>query len=215
MTTWKFVAFRLPSVFRLIPDVPVPVVGVVVPVVVVVVVVVLMLSCRVMVALVGGLNQLAGEFSDLKHERGVVSTVSIPGNADSDGAQFLVCIAPQAALDGKFSAFGRVTEGMDVVEKISQSPNAADGFAEKPVRILKVTIEKKKVEPFAGVTLDELRRTVTVNTTLGTIKIKMEPDWAPNHVRNFLKLTATGWYNGTAFHRMVKDFMVQGGMGNT
>jgi peptidyl-prolyl cis-trans isomerase B (cyclophilin B) len=104
---------------------------------------------------------------------------------------------------------------MDVVEKISQSPNAADGFVEKPVRILKVTIEKKKVEPFAGATLDELRRTVTVKTTLGTIKIKMEPDWAPNHVRNFLKLTATGWYNGTAFHRLVKDFVVQGGMGNT
>ena len=43
----------------------------------------------------------------------------------------------------------------------------------------------------------------------------MEPDWAPNHVRNFLKLTASGWFNGTAFHRMVKDFVVQGGMGNT
>ena len=69
----------------------------------------------------GGLNQLAGEFSDLKHERGVVSTVSIPNKPDSDGAQFFVCISPQPPLDGKFSAFGRVTEGMDVVEKISQS----------------------------------------------------------------------------------------------
>ena len=145
----------------------------------------------------GGLNQLAGEFSDLKHERGVVSTVSIPGKPDSDGAQFFVCISPQPPLDGKFSAFGRVNEGMDVVEKISQSPVDADGFAEKPVRILKVTIEKKKVEPFVNATLDELRRTVTLKTTLGAIKIKMEPDWAPNHVRNFLKLTATGWFNGT------------------
>jgi peptidyl-prolyl cis-trans isomerase B (cyclophilin B) len=71
------------------------------------------------------------------------------------------------------------------------------------------------VEPFAGATLDELRRTVTLKTTLGSIKIKMEPDWAPNHVRNFLKLTSAGWYNGTAFHRVVKDFVVQGGMGNT
>src|SRR3954447_26031498 len=35
----------------------------------------------------GGLNRLAAEFSDFKHERGVVSTVSIPGKADSDGAQ--------------------------------------------------------------------------------------------------------------------------------
>src|SRR4051812_36296407 len=79
----------------------------------------------------GGLSLLKSEFSDLKHERGVVSTVSIPGKADSDGAQFFVCIGAQPPLDGKFSAFGRVNEGMDVVEKISQSPvNAADNLAE-------------------------------------------------------------------------------------
>ncbi len=164
----------------------------------------------------GGLNQLAGEFSDLKHERGVVSTVGIPGKPDSDGAQFFVCVSPQPLLDGKFSAFGRVNEGMDVVEKISLSPiTPADGFAGEPVRILKVTIEKKKVEPFVTATLDELRRTVAMKTTLGTIKIEMQPDWAPNHVRNFLKLTASGWFNATAFHRIVKGFVVQGGMGNT
>ena len=163
----------------------------------------------------GGLNQLPGEFSDMKHERGVVSTVSIPGKPDSDGAQFFVCISPQPPLDGKFSAFGRVNEGMAVVEKISQSPNNADGFAEKPVRIVKVTIEKKKVEPFVSETVDQLRRTVTMKTTLGTIKIKMEPDWAPDHVRNFLKLTQTGWYNGTSFHRIVRGFVAQGGMENS
>jgi len=164
----------------------------------------------------GGLSLLKSEFSDLKHERGVVSTVSIPGKADSDGAQFFVCIGPQPPLDGKFSAFGRVNEGMDVVEKISQSPvNAADNLAEKPVRILKVAIEKKKVEPWVNATVDEMRRTVTVKTTLGALKIKMEPDWAPNHVRNFLKLTETGWLNGTGFHRLMKGFVAQGGMENS
>jgi len=163
----------------------------------------------------GGLNQLPGEFSDLKHERGVVSTVRIPDKPDSDGAQFFVCVTPQAALDGKFSAFGRVTEGMDVVEKISQSANAADGLVEKPVRILKVTIEQKKVQPFVNASIDELRRNVILKTTLGTMKIRMEPDWAPNHVRNFLMLVAAGWYDGTSFHRIVKDFVVQGGMENS
>ena len=163
----------------------------------------------------GGLSQLPGEFSDLKHERGVVSTVSIPNKPDSDGAQFFVCVSPQPALDGKYSSFGRVTEGMEVVEKISQSPNATDGLAEKPVRILKVTIEKKKVQPFLNAPIEELNRNVILKTTLGTIKIKMEPGWAPNHVRNFLMLVSTGWYDGTAFHRIVKDFVVQGGMGNT
>ncbi len=163
----------------------------------------------------GGLNQLPAEFSDLKHERGVVSTVSIPNKPNSDGAQFFVCVAPQPVLDGKFSTFGRVTEGMDVVEKISQTPNAADGLVEKPVRILKVTIEKKRVQPFLHAPVDELRKNVTLKTTLGAIKIKMEPDWAPEHVRNFLMLVTTGWYDGTAFHRIVKGFVVQGGMGNT
>jgi len=163
----------------------------------------------------GGLSQLASEFSDLKHERGVVSTVSIPGKADSDGAQFFVCVSPQPPLDGKYSAFGRVTEGMGVVEKISQAPSAPDGMVEKPVRILKVTIEKKRVQPFVDTAVDQLRKTVALKTTLGTIRIEMRPDWAPNHVRNFLMLVDTGWYNGTSFHRIVKDFVVQGGMENS
>ena len=163
----------------------------------------------------GGLNLLKDEFSDLKHERGVVSTVRIPGKADSDGAQFFVCISPQPQLNGQFSAFGRVTEGMDVVEKISQTPADANNVTQTPVRILKVEIQKKRVEPFLNATPDEMRKTVTLKTTLGTIKIQMQPDWAPNTVRNFLMLTATGWYNGTAFHRLIKGFVVQGGMGDT
>lgn len=163
----------------------------------------------------GGLNLLASEFSDMKHERGVVSTVRIPNKPNSDGAQFFVCVSPQPVLDGQYSAFGRVTEGMDVVEKISQVPVGPDGAAVKPVRILKVTIEKKKVQPYLNATVDELRKTVVLKTTLGTLKIQMEPDWAPNHVRNFLMLAETGWYNGTAFHRLIHGFMAQGGMPNT
>jgi cyclophilin family peptidyl-prolyl cis-trans isomerase len=159
----------------------------------------------------GGLNMLPSEISDLKHERGVVSTARIPNKADSDGSQFFICVVPQPSLDGQFSTFGRVTEGMDVVEKISQVPAGENGFADKPVRILKVTIEPKKVQPFLTATLDEMRKTVTLKTTLGSIRIRMEPDWAPENVRNFLMLTASGWYNGTPFHRIVKGFVVQGG----
>ena len=163
----------------------------------------------------GGLSQLASEFSDLKHERGSVSSVSIPDKKDSEGAQFFICMGPQPALDGKYTIFGRVNEGIEVVDKISQSKLAEDGMVEKPVRILKVTIEKKKVQPFVNAPVEELRKTVVMKTTLGTLKLKMEPDWAPNHVRNFLMLVETGWYNGTGFHRVVKDFVIQGGMANT
>src|SRR5882724_5097479 len=45
----------------------------------------------------GGLSLLGNEFSDMKHERGVVSTVSIPGKPNSEGAQFFVCVSPQPA----------------------------------------------------------------------------------------------------------------------
>jgi len=162
----------------------------------------------------GGLNLLASEFSDMKHERGVVSTVRLPDKANSDGSQFFVCVVPQPSLDGQYSAFGRVTEGMDVVERISQVPAGENGITNKPVRILTVTIEKKKVAPFVDTAIEDLSKTVTVKTTLGTIRIRMRPDWAPEHVRNFLMLTSTGWYNGTAFHRVVKGFVVQGGMGD-
>jgi peptidyl-prolyl cis-trans isomerase B (cyclophilin B) len=103
---------------------------------------------------------------------------------------------------------------MDVVEKISRVPAGENGFTDTPVRITSITIEPKKTEPFADTPVSELHRTVTLKTTLGDIRIQMEPDWAPNHVRNFLRLVSTGWYDGTAFHRIVKGFVVQGGMGD-
>ena len=159
----------------------------------------------------GGLNLLTPEYSDMKHERGTISTVAIPGRANSEGAQFFVCVGPQPQLDGKFTTFGRVTEGLEAVQKISQAPLDANGLLEKPVRIVKLTIEKKREDPYLNATADQMRKTVTLQTTLGSIKIKMEPDWAPNHVRAFLTLSQTGWYNGTVFHRIAKDFVVQGG----
>ena len=57
------------------------------------------------------------------------------------------------SLDGQYSAFGRVTEGMDVVERFRAFPAGGNGFTEKPVRIVSVTIEKKKVQPFADARL--------------------------------------------------------------
>jgi cyclophilin family peptidyl-prolyl cis-trans isomerase len=163
----------------------------------------------------GGLNLLPSEFSDRKHERGTVSTVRIPDKPNSDGAQFFICASPQPPLDGQFSVFGRVTEGMEIVDKISQLPAGENAFLDTPLRIRSLTIEGRKVEPFLDAAVEQLRRTVSLKTTVGTLKLRMEPDWAPEHVRNFLKLAATGWLNGTAFHRVSKGFVVQGGMGHT
>ena len=45
----------------------------------------------------------------------------------------------------------------------------------------------------------------------GTIKIELYPDKAPNTVKNFITLANNGFYDGLKFHRVIKDFMIQGG----
>lgn len=52
--------------------------------------------------------------------------------------------------------------------------------------------------------------TVKISTTLGDIVVKLY-DETPLHRDNFLKLAEEGYYNGTIFHRVIKDFMIQGG----
>ncbi len=50
-----------------------------------------------------------------------------------------------------------------------------------------------------------------IKTTEGDMVIELWPDVAPGHVENFKKLANQGFYDGTAFHRVIKDFMIQGG----
>ena len=147
----------------------------------------------------GGLNLLPSEISSLKHERGAVSAARIPNKPDSDGAQFFVCLFPQPTLDGQYTVFGHVTEGIEVAERISQAPAAADGMTETPVRILKVTIEKKKVEPFLNATPDEMRKTVTLKTTLG---IHQDQDGAGLGAESRAQLSQTGVHGLVQRHRV-------------
>lgn len=48
-------------------------------------------------------------------------------------------------------------------------------------------------------------------TSKGPIRLKFLADVAPGHVKNFLGLAKTGYYNGLIFHRVIKGFMIQGG----
>jgi peptidylprolyl isomerase len=52
---------------------------------------------------------------------------------------------------------------------------------------------------------------VVLETNQGNIEIEMMPDIAPKAVENFTKLAEKGYYNGLIFHRVIKDFMIQGG----
>ena len=51
---------------------------------------------------------------------------------------------------------------------------------------------------------------VVIKTSMGTIKAKLYND-TPKHRDNFIKLVNEGWYNGSPFHRVIKEFMIQGG----
>jgi len=52
---------------------------------------------------------------------------------------------------------------------------------------------------------------IVMETTQGTIEITLKPDVAPKAVENFTTHANNGYYNGLSFHRVIKDFMIQGG----
>ena len=52
---------------------------------------------------------------------------------------------------------------------------------------------------------------VSLKTNMGEIVLELYPEKAPKSVANFLQYVKSGHYNGTIFHRVIKDFMIQGG----
>ena len=162
----------------------------------------------------GGLGVLRFEANSEKHTRGAVSAVLIPGNRDSAGSQFFISVTDQAALDGQYTVFGRVAEGITVAQKISTVP-ASNNIPSERIEIRKVTIREKPAavpEPFASASADEMaRQRVVLETSLGSITFELFPHRAPNHVRQFLRMAAAGVFDGTSFHRVVPGFVIQGG----
>ena len=162
----------------------------------------------------GGLGVLRFEENAQKHTRGAVSAVLVPGRRDSGGSQFFISVSEQAALDGQYTVFGRLAEGLSVAQKISTVAAEATVPRDR-VEIRRVTIRERPApipEPFVDASVAEMSATrVVLETSLGPVTIEVYPDRAPNHVRQFLRLAAAGVYDGTAFHRVVKGFVIQGG----
>ena len=162
----------------------------------------------------GGLKELRFEANAEKTTRGAVAAVLVPGQRDSAGNQFFICVTDQAALEGQYTVFARVAEGINVVQKISTAP-ATDTVPSDRIVITSVMIREKPApvpEPFVSESAAELGKYhAVVETSLGNITFELFPDRAPNHVRQFLRLAASGVYEGTAFHRVARGFVVQGG----
>ena len=163
----------------------------------------------------GGLGILRAEISSERATRGAVAAVIQPGKPDSAGAQFFICVTDQPALDGKYTIFGHVSDGLDVVAKISETEATPDGKPSARVEIVSVTIRDTpppEPEPFAAATPSELAGyRATLDTSAGPITIELFGDKAPEHVRNFLRLAHLGVYDAMAFHRVVRGFAIQTG----
>jgi peptidyl-prolyl cis-trans isomerase B (cyclophilin B) len=60
-----------------------------------------------------------------------------------------------------------------------------------------------------------VKEVAVIKTSEGEMVLEFYPDVAPKHVENFITLAKKGFYDGTAFHRVIKGFMIQGGDPNT
>ncbi len=69
--------------------------------------------------------------------------------------------------------------------------------------------EGKKVETKAAA--KAAKEVAVIKTSMGDMVIEFWPDVAPKTVENFITLSKKGFYDGTCFHRVIKDFMIQGG----
>src|SRR3954464_10387590 len=75
-----------------------------------------------------------------------------------------------------------------------------------------VRSEDKKEEPKKDTAaMSEQKEVAVIKTSMGEMVAEFWPDVAPGHVENFKKLAKSGFYDGTAFHRVINDFMIQGG----
>jgi len=167
----------------------------------------------------GAMNQLKAEFGATPtpddYSRGAVAAVLAPGKPDSAGAQFFICVTDQKGLQGQYTVFGKIVDGMEVVEQISAVPASANGLPDTRVEIKSVTIRDTPpppVVPFSTERVAELAQyRAVLQTTKGEIVLKMRPDLAPETVRHFLRMSQAGIYDVTLVHRVVKGFVIQTG----
>jgi len=84
-------------------------------------------------------TKVPAEFSTLKHERGIISSARAT-DINSATSQFFICVAKASHLDGQYSIYGKVLEGMEVADKIVSVPR--DQTTNRPNKKVEMTITK-------------------------------------------------------------------------
>ena len=83
-------------------------------------------------------HTIDAEFNDVHHGRGVLS-MARSQDPDSAGSQFFICHADAAFLDGQYTAFGRLSDGLDILDTIAKAPCKPGGEQSSPVDPVTVT----------------------------------------------------------------------------
>jgi peptidyl-prolyl cis-trans isomerase B (cyclophilin B) len=92
--------------------------------------------------------KVKAEFNKKPHVRGVIS-MARSSDPDSAGSQFFLCHGNAGFLDGKYTAFGELVKGDDVLEKIANVPTSHGGGGEKSTPVERVGVESVKIVPAA------------------------------------------------------------------
>lgn len=83
----------------------------------------------------------------LPHSKGAVAMSRLPDNINpsknSNGSQFYACLAPLPKLDGKYTVFGEVVEGLDILDAISKQPTDSNDFPLQKIVIKSVKLESR------------------------------------------------------------------------
>jgi peptidyl-prolyl cis-trans isomerase B (cyclophilin B) len=90
--------------------------------------------------------KIKAEFNDRKHVRGVIS-MARSADPDSAGSQFFICLGDATFLDGKYTAFGKLTKGDDVLGKLGDTPVEVGASGEKSRPTARVGVESVKIVP--------------------------------------------------------------------
>ena len=184
--------------------------------------------------------KFADEFvAALKHDGPGVLSMANSG-ANTNGSQFFITLAATPWLDGAHTVFGKVVEGLDVLDAISlRDPARAStpGDLIRTIRIeeatasqlpepaLEVLVVPGEIEmpddPRLRNNLYPARPAMVIDTTKdylatfktdkGDIVVELFDDEVPNTVNNFVFLAREGFYDNTTFHRVIANFMAQGG----
>ncbi len=78
---------------------------------------------------------IQAEFSSEKHVRGTVSMARAPDPNSAD-SQFFICFAPSSSLDGQYTIWGKVSEGMEFVDQIKKGDSGDNGTVSNPDKII-------------------------------------------------------------------------------